>query len=278
MATGVLVVGINKATRLLTYIVGTSKTYEATIRLGQSTVTDDAEGEVTAETIAAAVTDEEIAAAVAGLTGDIQQVPSSVSAIKVNGERSYARVRAGGEVNLPPRPVTVSRFEIRDIRRENGGRFRDIDVIVDCSSGTYIRALARDLGNALGVGGHLTALRRTRVGPYTAEQASTLEQLAENLSVLELDDAARALFPVRELSAAEASDLSHGRRIPPSDLAGMDAGPLAAGAAVAAGTPIAAFAPGGRLVGLLENRGTGTEFPGAYAKALLVFAPGNEAV
>ncbi|MCC9175949.1 tRNA pseudouridine(55) synthase TruB [Arthrobacter sp. zg-Y179] len=255
MATGVLVVGINKATRLLTYIVGTTKTYEATIRLGQATVTDDAEGEVTTETIAAAVTDEEIRAAVANLTGDIQQVPSSVSAIKVNGERSYAKVRAGGEVNLPARPVTVSRFEVHDIRRENGGRLRDVDVTVDCSSGTYIRALARDLGAALGVGGHLTALRRTCVGPFSLEQASTLEELAEDLRVLDLDDAAADLFPVRSLSAAEAEDLSHGRRI----------------GATGNGQPgpVAAIDPDGRVVGLLEDKGE-------QAKALLVFTPGNE--
>nr|WP_231713494.1 tRNA pseudouridine(55) synthase TruB [Arthrobacter sp. zg-Y769] len=255
MATGVLVVGINKATRLLTYIVGTTKTYEATIRLGQSTVTDDAEGEVTAETIAAAVTDEEIRAAVAALTGDIQQVPSSVSAIKVNGERSYAKVRAGGEVNLPARPVTVSRFEIHDIRRENGGRLRDVDVTVDCSSGTYIRALARDLGAALRVGGHLTALRRTCVGPFSLEQASTLEELAEDLRVLDLDDAAADLFPVRRLSEAEAGDLSHGRRI--SATGNGQPG------------PVAAMGPDARVVGLLEDKGE-------QAKALLVFAPGNE--
>ncbi|MCQ1954807.1 tRNA pseudouridine(55) synthase TruB [Arthrobacter sp. zg-Y238] len=255
MATGVLVVGINKATRLLTYIVGTTKTYEATIRLGQATVTDDAEGEVTAETIAAAVTDEEIRAAVANLTGDIQQVPSSVSAIKVNGERSYAKVRAGGEVNLPARPVTVSRFEVHAIRRENGGRLRDVDVTVDCSSGTYIRALARDLGAALGVGGHLTALRRTCVGPFSLEQASTLEELAEDLRVLDLDDAAADLFPVRSLSASEAEDLSHGRRI----------------GATGNGQPgpVAAIDPDGRVVGLLEDKGE-------QAKALLVFTPGNE--
>ena len=255
MATGVLVVGINKATRLLTYIVGAPKTYEATIRLGQSTVSDDAEGDVLVETIAAAVTDEDIRTGVLALTGDIEQVPSSVSAIKVNGERSYAKVRAGGEVNLPPRPVTVSRFEISDIRRVHGGRLRDVDVTVDCSSGTYIRALARDLGASLGVGGHLTALRRTHVGPYSLEQAATLEQLAENLEVLELDDAARALFPVRELTEDEADDLSHGRRIPAT--------------ADAAAGPTAAFAPDGRVVGLLENKGS-------QAKALLVFAPGNE--
>ncbi|MCC3277082.1 tRNA pseudouridine(55) synthase TruB [Arthrobacter sp. zg-Y40] len=255
MATGVLVVGINKATRLLTYIVGTTKTYEATIRLGQSTLTDDAEGEVTAETIAAAVTDEEIRAAVQALTGDIQQVPSSVSAIKVNGERSYAKVRAGGEVNLPARPVTVSRFEIHDIRRENGGKLRDVDVTVDCSSGTYIRALARDLGTALGVGGHLTSLRRTCVGPFGIDDASTLEELAGDLRVLELDDAAAQLFPVRNLSAAEAEDLSHGRRI--TATGNPEPG------------PVAAMDPEGHVVGLLEDKGTA-------AKALLVFAPGNE--
>ena len=201
------------------------------------------------------MTDEDIRAAVANLTGDIQQVPSSVSAIKVNGERSYAKVRAGGEVNLPARPVTVSRFEVHDIRRENGGRLRDVDVTVDCSSGTYIRALARDLGAALGVGGHLTALRRTCVGPFSLEQASTLEELAEDLRVLDLDDAAADLFPVRSLSAAEAGDLSHGRRI----------------SATGTGEPgsVAAIDPDGRVVGLLEDKGE-------QAKALLVFTPGNE--
>jgi len=253
MATGVLVVGINRATRLLTYIVGTSKTYIAPSRLGQSTVTDDAEGEVTNETIAAAVTEDAIRGAVADLTGTIEQVPSSVSAIKVNGQRSYARVRAGAEVKLAARPVTVHRFEIHDIRRERGGKLLDVDVTVECSSGTYIRALARDLGDALGVGGHLTALRRTQVGPYTIEAAATLEELANELRLLELDDAARALFPARELEPAEAADLSHGRRI----AAGPGDG------------PVAAFAPDGRLVALLENKG-------AEAKPLLVFAPGND--
>lgn len=258
MATGVLVVGINRATRLLTYIVGTSKTYTATIRLGQSTITDDAEGEVLTETIAAAVTEEAIRSAAADLTGEISQVPSSVSAIKINGQRSYARVRSGQAVELQARPVTVHRFEIHDVRRERGGKLMDVDVTVECSSGTYVRALARDLGAALGVGGHLTALRRTRVGPFGIEAAATLEELAEDLGVLELDDAARALFPVRELDEAEALELSHGRRI-------------AAGEPAAPGTPpAAAFAPDGRLVALLENRG-------AQARPLLVFAPGQEA-
>ncbi|MFD1213576.1 tRNA pseudouridine(55) synthase TruB [Arthrobacter sp. GCM10027362] len=258
MATGVLVVGVNRATRLLTYIVGTSKTYTATIRLGQSTITDDAEGEILTETIAAAVTEDSIRAAAAALTGEISQVPSSVSAIKINGERSYARVRSGETVKLQARPVTVHRFDIHEIRRVRAGKLLDVDVTVECSSGTYVRALARDLGSALGVGGHLTALRRTRVGPFGIEAAATLEELAEDLAVLDLDDAARALFPVRELDAAEALDLSHGRRI-------------AAGQQAAPGTPpAAAFAPDGRLVALLENRGV-------HAKPLLVFAPGQEA-
>lgn len=254
MATGVLVIGINRATRLLTYIVGTTKTYTATIRLGQSTITDDAEGEITGGSIAAAVTEDEIRSAIADLTGDIEQVPSSVSAIKVKGERSYARVRAGEDVDLPSRPVTIHRFDVHSIRRVNNGRLQDIDVTVECSSGTYIRALARDLGSALSVGGHLTALRRTRVGPYSIEQARTLEQLAEDLSVLPLDDAGRALFPVRELSEAETADVSHGRRIEPSARAEV---------------PVAAFAPDGTLVALLENRH-------GSARTVLVFAPGGK--
>ncbi|WP_312856875.1 tRNA pseudouridine(55) synthase TruB [Arthrobacter mobilis] len=258
MATGVLVVGINRATRLLTYIVGAAKTYTATIRLGQSTVTDDAEGAVLTETIAAAVTGEAIRQAAAALTGEISQVPSSVSAIKINGERSYARVRSGETVQLQARPVTVHRFDIHDIHRVRGGRLLDVDVTVECSSGTYVRALARDLGSALGVGGHLTALRRTRVGPFGIEAAATLEELASDLRVLDLDDAARVLFPVRELDAAEALDLSHGRRIGAGE-------PAAAGA-----PPAAAFAPDGRLVALLQNRGS-------EARPLLVFAPGQEA-
>ena len=283
MATGVLVVGINKATRLLTYIVGTSKTYTATIRLGQSTITDDAEGEVVATTSAAAVTDTAIHDGVAALTGLIQQVPSSVSAIKVNGERAYARVRSGEEVKLAARPVTIHRFEVHGIHRAPGSApagpgagdagagdsavadsaVVDIDVTVECSSGTYIRALARDLGNALGVGGHLTALRRTHVGPYSLEQARTLEQLAEDLQVLEMSQAARALMPNRELTAEETTEISFGRRI----AAGADAG--SPGAATA-DHPAAAFAPDGSLVALLADSGN-------FAKPVLVFAPGNAA-
>ncbi len=257
MATGVLVVGINKATRLLTYIVGTSKTYEATIRLGATTITDDAEGETTATADAGAVTDEAIEAGIAALRGPIQQVPSSVSAIKVNGERAYARVRSGEDVKLAARPVTIHSFDVRDIRRgmNDGVAYVDVDAAVRCSSGTYIRALARDLGAGLGVGGHLTALRRSAVGPYTLDRARTLEQLAGDLEVLDIADAARALMPVRELSAEEAIELSFGRRIPAS-----------AGGAHTKDDPAAAFAPDGTLVALLADAGK-------WAKPVLVFPP-----
>ncbi len=249
MATGVLVVGINRATRLLSYIVGTTKTYTATIRLGQSTVTDDAEGEVVSETIAAAVTEEQIRAGAERLTGEILQVPSSVSAIKVGGERSYARVRAGESVTLEPRPVTVHAFDVHDVRRERGGRVLDVDVTVRCSSGTYVRALARDLGTDLGVGGHLTVLRRTEVGPYDLAAARTLEELAEDFEVLPIAQAARALLPVRELTADEAVELSFGRKIAPSGNVAVTA----------------AFAPDGSLIALLRDSGSA-------AKPELVFA------
>ena len=262
MATGVLVVGINKATRLLTYIVGTSKTYTATIRLGESTVTDDAEGEVMATHSAASVTEEAVRSGVEALTGEIEQVPSSVSAIKVNGERAYARVRSGEEVTLASRPVTIHRFEVHELRPVRGGEALDVDVTVECSSGTYIRALARDLGNALGVGGHLTALRRTQVGPYTLDQAHTLEQLAEELDVLEMSQAARALMPNRELSDEETTEISFGRRITAGAAAGTP------GAATPE-HPAAGFAPDGTLVALLADKGS-------YAKPVLVFAPDNE--
>ncbi|MHC6593496.1 tRNA pseudouridine(55) synthase TruB [Arthrobacter sp. C152] len=261
MATGVLVVGINKATRLLTYIVGTAKTYTATIRLGQSTVTDDAEGEVVATTGTAAVGEQAIHDGVAALTGEIQQVPSSVSAIKVNGERAYARVRSGEDVKLAARPVTIHRFEVHGIRRDPEADVIDLDVTVECSSGTYIRALARDLGNALGVGGHLTALRRTHVGPYSLEQARTLEQLAEELNVLDMSDAARALMPNRQLSAEETTEISFGRRIAAGAAPGSPA-------AATPEHPAAAFAPDGSLVALLADAGN-------YAKPVLVFAPGS---
>jgi tRNA pseudouridine55 synthase len=242
MATGLLVIGIEGATRLLTYIVGADKTYTATIRLGQSTTTDDAEGEISATADAAAlsgVDDEAIAAGIAALTGTISQVPSSVSAIKVDGRRAYDRVRAGEQVELASREVTVARFDAIAERRVDG--VIDLDVVVDCSSGTYIRALARDLGDALGVGGHLTALRRTRVGGFDVAAAVTLDGLDDAVTMTPAAAAERVL-PVLNVTADEARDLRHGKRL--------------VGRADRLPAPLtAAIDPDGVLVGVVEARG-----------------------
>jgi tRNA pseudouridine55 synthase len=220
MATGVLVLGVERATKLMNHLLLEDKTYLATIRLGVSTTTDDADGEIVAETDASEVTLTQIAELVAELTGEIMQVPSSVSAIKVDGQRAYARVRAGETVDLAARPVTIDRFElVSELRLADG--HCDFDVVVDCSSGTYIRALARDLGESLAVGGHLTALRRTRVGSFGLDQALTLEQLAELAEpiVLPLPRAIAAAMPTRTLRPDEAAELSFGRTI---ELAGIE--------------------------------------------------------
>ncbi len=248
MATGVLVLGINRATRLLGYLTLVDKEYLATIRLGQSTVTDDAEGEVVDSTPAGDIDPAALQAAVNDLTGEIQQVPSSVSAIKVDGERSYARVRAGEAVELKARPVTVSTFEVTAMRP--GAATTDIDVRVVCSSGTYVRALARDVGTALGVGGHLTMLRRTRVGGFGLDLARTLEQHEESLSVVDLSDAARGAFTTHALSEAEATDVRFGRV-----LTGVDLG---------APGPVALFDPAGEFLALYEQKGS-------TARAVAVF-------
>ena len=213
MATGVLVVGVGRATRLLGQLALTDKAYEATIRLGQATVTDDAEGEVTASSGAAELTDEAIGTALAPLRGTIDQVPSSVSAIKVGGVRSYARVRSGEDVSLVARPVTVSRFEVlgRHDRTADGVLVVDLEVRVECSTGTYVRALARDLGAALGIGGHLTALRRTRVGPFTLAEAQGLDGPAP--AVTPIAEVARRCFPSLDLTAEQAADVAYGRRL-----------------------------------------------------------------
>ena len=236
MATGVLVLGVERATKLLGLLSLTTKSYAATVRLGQATVTDDAEGEVLATIPAAHVADADIAAAVAALTGNIEQVPSTVSAIKVNGERAYARARAGEQVELAARPVTVSRFDILGRRDIDTGAttFVDLVVEVDCSSGTYIRALARDLGAALGVGGHLTALRRTRVGPFTLEHARTVDQLADDPSLnLDVDAAVRLAFPHREIDADQAESLRDGRWLDPVGVRGVHAATTADGRTIA---------------------------------------------
>lgn len=259
MATGVLVVGVNKATRLLTFLVGCDKTYEATIRLGQSTVTDDAEGEVTTSVGASGLDAGALTAAVAALTGDIQQVPSSVSAIKVAGERSYARVRAGESVELAARPVRVSRFEVLATREleVDGVRVTDLDVVVEVSSGTYVRALARDLGGLLGVGGHLTALHRSRVGGFTDDDAHDLVELASYvedgrpLPMMTLEQAGRLALPTRELTEPDARALSYGQRI--------DSGEDHAAA-------VAAYGPDGVLVAVLDESQ-------ARTRSLVVFTP-----
>jgi tRNA pseudouridine55 synthase len=241
-ATGVLVVGVGRATRLLTYLVGAEKEYLATIRLGVRTITDDAQGDVVARQDASGVTPAAVAAGVARLTGAIDQVPSAVSAVKVEGRRAYARVRAGEAVELAPRRVTVTAFDVLARRDQvvDGIGAVDLDVRVVCSSGTYVRALARDLGDGLGIGGSLTALRRTRVGPYDLAHARTVEALAESFAVVPMAQAARLAFPARELTDDEARRLAHGIRLPAVGL-----GPA----------PAAAFAPDGALVAVLAEEG-----------------------
>ena len=253
MATGVLVVGVEKATRLLGYLTLTEKQYDATIRLGQSTSTDDAEGEITFAASAKDVSAQTLAAAVTSLTGEIQQVPPAVSAIKVEGQRAYRLTRAGSAPELKPRPVTVYEFTVTAIRPAADGDLLDVDATVRCSSGTYIRALARDLGTQFGTGGHLTRLRRTRVGGYGLEAAKTLEQLAERFEVMPLAQAAAAAFPRRDLSADEARRLAHGGRLAPGSHAETK------------DRPTAAYAPDGTLVALLAEQD-------GQARPLVVFA------
>ena len=252
MATGVLVVGVERATRLLGYLTLTEKQYDATIRLGQSTSTDDAEGEITGGASAAGVSAETVSAAIVNLTGEIQQGPPVVSAIKVDGQRAYKLTRAGAAPELKPRPVTVYEFTVTAIRPVDGDGLLDVDATVRCSSGTYIRALARDLGAALGTGGHLTALRRTQVGGYGLAAARTLDQLAERFEVMPLAQAAAAAFPRRDLSADEARRLAHGGRL------------TAVSAPPDPDHPTAAFAPDGSLVALLTEQS-------GQARPLVVF-------
>jgi tRNA pseudouridine55 synthase len=251
MATGVLVLGVERATKLLGHLTLTDKSYAATIRLGQDTITDDAEGEPAGGSSAAGVTEAAVEAGLAGLTGEIQQVPSAVSAIKVDGRRSYARVRAGEQVELAARTVTVSRLVLDGWARPEPDLL-DLDVEVDCSSGTYVRALARDLGRALGTGGHLIALRRTRVGPFTLSDAVTLDELAQRAEPvpIPLDAAVAAAFARRELDPGETDRLRHGNRLDPVGRPG----------------PYGAFDPDGHVVALLEDR------DGA-AHPLVVFRP-----
>jgi len=239
MATGLLVLGVNASTRLLTFVVGLDKEYLATIRLGSSTSTDDAEGEIIesgSRQALGAMSDGVILDSTGRFSGTIMQVPSSVSAIRVDGKRAYTLVRAGETVELAARKVTISAIEVGTIMRGEG--YIDLQVRVECSSGTYIRAIARDLGAALGVGGHLIALRRTRIGPFRIEAAAELGSLDVASALISPATAAGALFPTWLLSASQGVDLSHGKRVP---FAGDDAG------------PIAAITPDGRLVGLVRR-------------------------
>jgi tRNA pseudouridine55 synthase len=240
MATGVLVLGIERATKLLGHLALDTKAYLATIRLGSSTTTDDAQGETLSTSDVSDVADAAIAAGIAKLTGHIQQVPSAVSAVKVDGKRAYARVRAGEQVELAARPVEVSRFDLLSVRRDDG---LELDVMVECSSGTYVRALARDLGTDLGVGGHLAALRRTRVGPFDLRVVTTLEKLAENPALsLPLSEAVAAAFPRRDVPYRQAQALLQGQRIPSATIVGT----------------YGVFDPDGRAIALAVDEGDAT--------------------
>jgi len=242
MATGVLVIGIDRATKILGLLTETSKSYAATIRLGQSTSTEDAEGQLRQEVSAEHLTEASVATAIAGLCGAIMQVPSAVSAIKVDGQRAYRLAREGRTVELAARPVRIDRFEVLAVRRD--GELVDVDVEVDCSSGTYIRALARDVGAALEVGGHLTALRRTRVGRFGVDQARSLDDLAEQPGLsLTLDDACLLLFPHRELTDEEADAVANGRALGSAGIDGV----------------YAAHTADGRVFGVLRDDGPKTK-------------------
>ena len=240
LATGLLVLGIESGTKLLTFLVGADKTYLATIRLGVSTVSDDSQSEVletASQEVLAVIEDAQIQQEIDKLTGVIQQRPSSVSAIKVDGKRAYDLVRSGEEVELKSREVTVSTFALVSSSRSPEG-FIDLEVNVDCSSGTYIRALARDLGQALGVGGHITKLRRTRVGSFDVAKASQITDL-ENLALTSLAQAASDLFPTINLSDEQVTDLVHGKRL--SDVgerSGLIAGLSGSGDLVAVLEPV----------------------------------------
>lgn len=251
MATGVLVLGVERATRLLGHLTLTAKAYDATIRLGQRTITDDAEGEVLDEQPAvcpAQVSEQSLRDAALALTGSVSQVPPQYSAVKVQGVRSYKRARAGKHTELAARSVTVDAFDVHRIRRSE--TTLDVDVSIECSTGTYVRSLARDLGEKLGLGGHLTMLRRTRVGPYTIADARTLAELAEYFSVQPLGEAAAAVFPRRDVSAEQARRVAHGGRLP---------------AGSTASEPVAVFGPDGAFLALMQDEG-------AAAKPLAVFA------
>jgi len=242
MATGVLVLGLNRATRLLGHLTLTDKRYDATVRLGGTTTTDDADGDLVSSSPTDHLSEDDVRSALSSLVGEIDQVPSSVSAVKVDGRRAYARVRAGEEVELSARRVTIHAIDVVSLD------LPDVKVAVHCSSGTYVRAIARDLGAALSVGGHLTALRRTAVGPFTLADARTIDELTESFTITPIADAARASFPALDLDDAQAADVRVGRRL---DLA-LD-------------TTTALFAPDGEFLALYREGEDGR------ARAVAVF-------
>ena len=242
MATGVLVLGLNRATRLLGHLTLTDKRYDATVRLGGTTTTDDADGDLVSSSPTDHLSEDDVRSALSSLVGEIDQVPSSVSAVKVDGRRAYARVRAGEEVELSARRVTIHAIDVVSLD------LPEVKVAVHCSSGTYVRAIARDLGAALGVGGHLTALRRTAVGPFTLADARTIDELTESFTITPIADAARASFPALDLDVAQAADVRVGRRL---DLA-LD-------------TTTALFAPDGEFLALYREGEDGR------ARAVAVF-------
>ncbi|HET6152292.1 MAG TPA: tRNA pseudouridine(55) synthase TruB [Marmoricola sp.] len=238
MATGVLVVGINRATRLLGHLLLTDKAYDATVRLGASTTTDDSDGEIVATTPTDGVAEEAIRAGLAGMVGEMDQVPSAVSAIKIDGKRAYERVRAGEQVEIAARRVRISAIDVTRIEHVVDGV--DVDISVRCSSGTYIRAIARDLGVGLAVGGHLTSLRRTAVGPFGLDEAHTLEELADSFEIVEISAAARSSFPAYELDEVQTAMVRVGKKLP-IDLATDGA--------------VGVFAPDGQFLALYEQAG-----------------------
>ncbi|WP_218956407.1 tRNA pseudouridine(55) synthase TruB [Halopolyspora algeriensis] len=249
MATGVLVLGLERATKLLGHLAMDTKAYLATISLGAATTTDDAEGEVLSSADASGVTEEAINAGIAALTGDLRQVPSAVSAVKVNGRRAYELARAGESVELEARPVTVSRFDLLALHRT--GTTTELDVLVECSSGTYVRALARDLGEQLGIGGHLGQLRRTRVGPFGLATVRTLEQLeAEPDLSMDMDGAVATAFPRIDVNAVTARGLAHGQAVTSAGVHGT----------------YGMFGPDGHAVALVRDQGR-------VAKPVLVLRP-----
>jgi tRNA pseudouridine55 synthase len=249
MATGVLVLGVERATKLLGHLALDTKVYLGTIKLGSATSTDDAEGEILSEKDASAVKDEAIASGIEALTGKIMQVPSSVSAVKIDGKRAYARVREGEQVEIPARPITVNRFDVLSTRRE--GSFIELDVMVDCSSGTYVRALARDLGAGLGVGGHLAALRRTRVGPFDLRVARTLEQLETEPGLsLDLDASVATAFTRHDVDERQTAAIKYGQKIPAAGVTGT----------------YGIFDPHGHVLALATDEGT-------VARPLVVLSP-----